>query len=148
MASCFRILCALSDKRALYASDERVEDICGALLDGSNTPVPNLANVKYLLSVLQGIHDCLVRDESSSTSTTNRSREPSLLKRTANKDPATKTSTDTIRESIASSTLSKSMLDHPVFSEKSTEEASKNDVLTVKNPSQKKYNGLHIVLGS
>lgn len=138
MASCFRILCALSDQRALCASDEQIEDICSALLDGSSTPVPNLTSVKYLLSVLQGIHDCLVGDESSSISTTNRSREPSLLRRTVSKDPTTKTSTDSIHESVASSVLSKSMLDHPVSGEKSTEKAPRNEVLVVKNPPQKK----------
>lgn len=138
MASCFRILCALSDQRALYLTDKGVADICNILLDGSNAPVPNLVNVKYLLSVLQGIHDCLAGDEYVSASTTFYSREPSLLRRTVTKDPSMKTNTGTIHGSVASSILSKSMLDHPLSSENNTEELVENDFLTAKNFSQKR----------
>lgn len=138
MASCFRILCALSDQRALCLTEEGVEKVCNTLLDGSEAPVPNLANVKYLLSVLQGIHDCLANDDHASTSTTCYSREPSLLRRTVTKDSSMKVNTGATRESVASSILSKSMLDHPISSETNTEELVENGFLGAKELSQKK----------
>ena len=137
MSSCFRVLCALSDQRALCVSNEEVEKICDILLEGSNSPIPNLTNVRYLLTVLQEIHDCLARDEPVSTSTTYYSREPSLLKRTMNRE-STKTNTITTRESVASSILSKSMLDHPIASSASTEELIEADLIAARDPPQKK----------